>query len=214
MSDKTLRTVLALYPKSWRERYGSELIDLMEELRERGTPSWRLVLGTIPSAAIEHGRSLRDRRRLALAAVVMMVAAAAGAGVLLYSSGPPAATPRAITVPQPPPPGASYQAWTRWAARQRSAVEATDWRKVLVQRGCVLSSVSVLPTTSAGNAGYPKGIVTDVVSVSGSCILPAAGSSSGANPPPAQKGPWTNTTSTDNMSTVLTSTERSMSGKW
>jgi hypothetical protein len=50
MRRKLSRTVLLMYPRPWRERYGREVRELAEELAAtEQIPSWRLTLGLLLS---------------------------------------------------------------------------------------------------------------------------------------------------------------------
>ena len=76
-----VRWTLALYPRAWRARYGSEVASLSEELIAEGdsTP-WRAGLDLMAGAAVERGRALARSRRIAVVPAVAVLVAAAGTG--------------------------------------------------------------------------------------------------------------------------------------
>ena len=78
---RMVRWTLALYPRAWRARYGSEVASLSEELIAEGdsTP-WRAGLDLITGAAVERGRALARSRRIAVVPAVAVLLAAAGTG--------------------------------------------------------------------------------------------------------------------------------------
>ena len=78
---RMVRWTLALYPRAWRARYGSEVASLSEELIAEGdsTP-WRAGLDLITGAAVERGRALARSRRIAVVPAVAVLVAAAGTG--------------------------------------------------------------------------------------------------------------------------------------
>lgn len=77
------RLLLALYPRSWRERYGTEVADLADELVGAGeTTPLRAALDLVAGAAVERWRVLTSRAVLvpvaAVGSAVGGVALAAG----------------------------------------------------------------------------------------------------------------------------------------
>lgn len=59
MSRRLLRTVLMLYPRGWRRRYGRELHELIDELdRNHDRSRVGMVAGLLGAAAHERSRSL------------------------------------------------------------------------------------------------------------------------------------------------------------
>lgn len=77
------RGLLALYPRGWQHRYGSEVADLAEELIAAGeTTPLRAALGLFAGAAVERWRVITSRAVLTPAAA----AAAAGCGIALAVS--------------------------------------------------------------------------------------------------------------------------------
>ena len=56
--NPVMRQLLALYPKTWRERYGAELLDLTDDLVAAGdTTPWRAALDLLAGAMKERGRA-------------------------------------------------------------------------------------------------------------------------------------------------------------
>jgi len=47
--------LLRWYPRAWRERYGEELLVLIQDTQEEGRPTWRLRLGVIRGGLRERG---------------------------------------------------------------------------------------------------------------------------------------------------------------
>jgi hypothetical protein len=100
MSSWLFRSLVALYPKAWRERYSKEVGDLSAELLAAGEVTrLRLVLELLGSAFAERVRSLhRSRFALVLSGsaalvVVMVVAFLATNGFGLGGSTSPRVTP-------------------------------------------------------------------------------------------------------------------------
>ncbi|MGH3069890.1 MAG: methyltransferase family protein [Streptosporangiaceae bacterium] len=92
MSRRPVRRLVALYPRAWRERYGSELGDLTDELISEGrTTRLRAGFGLVEGAAIEHGRALA---RSPAAALGGAAAITAGAGIGLAVARPRGAAGR------------------------------------------------------------------------------------------------------------------------
>jgi hypothetical protein len=52
--------LLRWYPRAWRERYGEELLALMQDTLEEGRPTWRLRLGVIWGGLRERGHQARS----------------------------------------------------------------------------------------------------------------------------------------------------------
>jgi hypothetical protein len=111
MSHRVLRSLLQLYPRAWRARYGAELATLADELISAGdrTPL-RTMANLVAGAAVERTRVLARSRRAVLAtgAAVAMAVAAAGFGlaqarlVAAPGSQASAACDRPVPVPVPP----------------------------------------------------------------------------------------------------------------
>ena len=94
MSSRLTRALLKLYPRRIRNRYGSELLELQDELRTQGNLSRaRLIRDTLSGAVLV--RSVRERARLVIAAVVVIVGLAiAGSIITRAGTGSPAQTSR------------------------------------------------------------------------------------------------------------------------
>jgi hypothetical protein len=52
-------SLLRWYPRSWRERYGDELLALIQDSLDEGRPTWRLQLSAIWGGLRERGREAR-----------------------------------------------------------------------------------------------------------------------------------------------------------
>jgi hypothetical protein len=86
MSSRLTRALLKLYPRRIRNRYGSELVDLQDELRSQGNLSRTgLIRDTLSGAVLV--RSVRERARLVIAAVVVIVGLGV-AGSIIAGAGP------------------------------------------------------------------------------------------------------------------------------
>ena len=124
-----------------------------------------------------------------------LAAAAALLGVVapvaLFPTSATAAPASAATIPPPPPPGASTSTWQQWASEQRAGIENTDWSAALRQRGCSISAVTIVPTTSTGGTPIPPGITTDSASLTGTCISSAASTTSPNAAPDTTANPAT-----------------------
>jgi hypothetical protein len=48
--------LLRWYPRAWRERYGEELLALIQDNLQEGRPAWRLQLSAIWGGLAERGR--------------------------------------------------------------------------------------------------------------------------------------------------------------
>jgi len=69
--------VVALYPRSWRRRYGDELADLCQEYLESGKSTrFRLTVGVAGSAFMQRFRALASFRHRALVATVALAVSA------------------------------------------------------------------------------------------------------------------------------------------
>jgi hypothetical protein len=53
--------LLRWYPRAWRERYGQELLALIQDTLDDGRPTWRLRLGVIWGGLLERGHQARSR---------------------------------------------------------------------------------------------------------------------------------------------------------
>jgi hypothetical protein len=95
MSNRLVRAVLALYPRSFRRRYGREVRELVEELEGAGDQSrLRLVGGLLAAAAAEW---LRATRAAAALSIIALLAVAASAAILAVPSASPAHHLSAVT---------------------------------------------------------------------------------------------------------------------
>jgi protein-S-isoprenylcysteine O-methyltransferase Ste14 len=93
MSGWPVRSLVALYPRAWRQRYGGEVGDLTDELISGGqTTRLRAGLDLAGGAAIEHGRAL-TRSPAAGLGCVAVITAAAGIGLAVARGGGAAGRP-------------------------------------------------------------------------------------------------------------------------
>jgi hypothetical protein len=84
MSNRIMRALIALYPRAFRRRYGTELRDLLEELEGAGDRSrLRLVGGLLAGAATER---LRATRPAAARSIIAVIALAVSASIPLMST--------------------------------------------------------------------------------------------------------------------------------
>jgi hypothetical protein len=82
------RVALVLYPRRWRERYGQELQDLLDDLeRNDGRSRAGMMLNLIAGAAETRARALRAPLRSGAALAVVTVALGAVAVVTVFASG-------------------------------------------------------------------------------------------------------------------------------
>ena len=51
--------LLRWYPRAWRERYGGELVALIQDDLDEGQPAWRLRLSAMGGGLRERGRQAR-----------------------------------------------------------------------------------------------------------------------------------------------------------
>ena len=98
--------VLGLYPRAWRERYGQEVRDLVDELATSSEFSpLRLVSGLVVSALFERVRSLRPSWRVVGAAAALLAVITGSVVIVTASdSGHPAPAAAAVTkgtIPSP-----------------------------------------------------------------------------------------------------------------
>ena len=52
-------SLLRWYPRAWRDRYGGELVALIQDTLDEGRPAWRLRLSVIGGGLRERGRRAR-----------------------------------------------------------------------------------------------------------------------------------------------------------
>jgi hypothetical protein len=153
MNRLLLRGLLALYPRAFRDRYGTELASLTDELIRAGELTPLLaVLNLLGGAALEWRRVLTDSRRAGLAVAAAAIMAAAGsfivavAGIFYVTSdAQPQSTPasgHSVSAPAASLPGAgcvfgvapaglvAFLPWTE--AETRAAAEPGQFSWVLV----------------------------------------------------------------------------------
>jgi hypothetical protein len=53
-------TLLRWYPRAWRDRYGEELLALIQDTLEEGHPAWQLRLGVAWGGLRERGLVVGD----------------------------------------------------------------------------------------------------------------------------------------------------------
>ena len=58
--------LLRWYPRAWRERYGEELLVLIQDMLDEGRPTWRLRLGVISGGLRERGHEAWQAVRAAI----------------------------------------------------------------------------------------------------------------------------------------------------
>jgi protein-S-isoprenylcysteine O-methyltransferase Ste14 len=77
MNRRLLRLILALYPRDWRQRYGTEVADLAQDLVADGerTP-WRSALDLLAGAAKTRARAVTAAPTATIAGAVIAVSAA------------------------------------------------------------------------------------------------------------------------------------------
>jgi hypothetical protein len=97
--------LLRWYPRAWRERYGQELLALIQDTLDEGRPTWRLRLGVI-------GGGLRERvhqaGRAAKAAAVKRLTSANLGGTMFVAGSIIALLPENLS--QSPPPARGWEA--------------------------------------------------------------------------------------------------------
>ena len=131
------------------------------------------------------GYKRKSRHPFVIASAVAMLAVFSSlptfesAGAASSQTGP-------IVVPAMPAAGAPLSDWQAWASLQRQSIESVN-PSTLVRgsTGCAVTAVTVLPTVSTGAGGIPAGIVTDALSVVGSCGTGTPGSSPASGVSPA-----------------------------
>lgn len=75
-----------------------------------------------------------------------------------------------VEIPAMPSNGASMLQWQNWATQWDSQLQAADPSSLLSpQTGCTNSSIALSPVVSTGLGGIPKGIVTEAITVTGTC---------------------------------------------
>ena len=96
--------LLRWYPRAWRERYGEELLALVQDTLDEGRPTWRLRLGVVRGGLRERGH---QAARAGAAAVKWQ--AGPGLGGLMFVAGAIIALlPENLS--ESPPPARGWQA--------------------------------------------------------------------------------------------------------
>ena len=117
MNQRVTGWLLALYPRSWRDRYGAEVASLTEELIRAGeTRPLPAGLNLVAGAAVERARALADSRTaLVVSSAAVIVALVAGGFVITgyaqpsqapggtFSASCLAVPPLQVTLSQAPP---------------------------------------------------------------------------------------------------------------
>ena len=75
--------LLRWYPRAWRERYGEELLVLIQDTLDEGRPTWRLRLGVIWGGLRER---VHQAGQAARAAVVKRLSRS-GLGGIMFVAG-------------------------------------------------------------------------------------------------------------------------------
>jgi len=96
--------LLRWYPRTWRERYGEELLALIQDTLDEGRPTWRLRLGVIGSGLRERGH---QAARAGAAAVKRLAGPDLG-GTMFVAGTIIALLPENLS--ESPPPGRGWQA--------------------------------------------------------------------------------------------------------
>ncbi len=112
--------------------------------------------------------------------VIAIISVAAIEGSSAYASN---SIVDAGSLPPPPGPGSPMSQWQSWAAEQRSAMEQTNWEQVLASPKCSIRGLQLAPVLSVGADSVPSGVVTDAVSVTGSCENSSTGRSAASGSP-------------------------------
>jgi hypothetical protein len=102
MNRHLMRALLALYPRAFRARYGTELAGLTDELIRAGELTPLLAaLNLLGGAALEWGRVLAYSRHAAEAMAVAAIMAVAGSLYLTSHARPPStpASARSVSAP-------------------------------------------------------------------------------------------------------------------
>lgn len=95
MSSRLTRTLLKLYPRRIRDRYGDELLDLQDELRAKGDVSRMRLIADMLAAAL----LVRPARRACLTiGALLVIGGLAMASAIISGRGP--GTPARASRPQ------------------------------------------------------------------------------------------------------------------
>ena len=96
--------LLRWYPRAWRERYGEELLALVQDTLDEGRPTWRLRLGVVWGGLRERGH---QAARAGAAAVKWQARADLG-GLMFVAGAIIALLPENLS--ESPPPARGWQA--------------------------------------------------------------------------------------------------------
>jgi hypothetical protein len=181
--DRLLSVIVFLYPRWWREHYGTELRRVVEDLLDDGRSSTRIVLNVAAHGVTERAKELAAvRSPMARTILITSLVLLAGLTVTVIARGsPPSSTSSSVvtsslSVPDPsigpamPAPGASPAQWQQYGAAPRAAVESVNWSTVHPP-GCTVTSAVVSPIDGS-TPGAPPGVVTDGVTIIGKCSGP------------------------------------------
>lgn len=97
-----LDRLLRIYPRIWRERYGDELRDLVDEMVAKNEFSeTRVTFGLLVSGLVERVRSARLSRRTVVVAGMALAVVAVGVAAIMTGGSPkvPSAQPTEGTIP-------------------------------------------------------------------------------------------------------------------
>jgi hypothetical protein len=137
--------LLRWYPRAWRERYGQELLALIQDTLDEGRPTWRLRLGVI-------GGGLRERvhqaGRAARAAAVKRRASGNLGGTMLIAGSIIAVLPENLS--QSPPPARGWEAVAAFDA----VLAAVALTGAVVLASALLALPALVRFLRAG--GWPK----------------------------------------------------------
>jgi hypothetical protein len=97
--------LLRWYPRAWRERYGEELLALIQDTVDEGRPTWRLRLGVIWGGLRER---VHQAGQAARAAAVKRLTRAVPGGIMFVAGSIIALLPENLS--ESPPPARGWQA--------------------------------------------------------------------------------------------------------
>jgi hypothetical protein len=125
MNRHLMRGLLALYPPTFRDRYGTELASLTDELVRAGELTPLLAaLNLLGGAALEWGRVLAYSRHAAQAMTVAAIMAVAGS-LFLIGHAPPQTTPVGANKASAP----VFSAGCALSAKAAGALAKVPWIK-------------------------------------------------------------------------------------
>jgi hypothetical protein len=176
MNRHLVRLLLALYPRSWRDRYGAEVVRLTEDLIRAGETTPALGALNLASAAVaERGRALAESRRTALAMVFAALVALAGS---FYATSHARTAANAVAPSARSAPGAlsAPARLVRFACVVRSGPAASHPRVVPPGKVAPASVCPVTPAPCRADPGDPgpgqdRGAVLWVKVKPGQCII-------------------------------------------